>query len=238
MSYPSSFIRFPDLPLELRLMIWKYALSGWTILASGYHCAASQDAKATHAQTTIIPIGPAPYLTGLACVESLRLLKQSYVRLTFRHRCECNVSGVYWVNMDRAVLCLDMSPPPVDVLRTFDAEALLTLKHVVLRWNMRWIGPVARAHQLLATFSPALQTIVIQTAEDTGERTVLDESWFSQSMSVATAAYYSTIPDYEGPELAFDGIDCGHLRAHLLESSIYKAPKVHILPPMSNISSA
>lgn len=59
MSYLSNFIRFPDLPPELRLMIWEYALSGWTVLAPGYHCTAFQDAEATHAQTTMIPVGPA-----------------------------------------------------------------------------------------------------------------------------------------------------------------------------------
>lgn len=238
MSYPCSFILFPDLPLELRLIIWEYALSGWTVLASGNRCAASQEAEATHAQTTIIPVGPAPYLAGLACMESRRLLKQSYVKLSFHHGRECNLSGVYWVNMNRTILCLDVSPPPVDLLRMFDAEALLTLQNVVLRWNIGWIGPVARACQLLATLSPALQTIVIQTAEVTKERTILDKSWFGQSLSVATAAYYSTIPDYKGPELAFSGLDCAYLRAHVLGGSIYTVPKVHILPPISNVGSA
>lgn len=242
-SHPSSFIRFPDLPLELRLMVWDHALSGWTVLASAGHdsAASSRDTEPTHAQqttTSMIPVGPAPYLAGFACVESWRLMKQSYTKLTFRPRRECTLSSVtvYWVNMDRTVLCLDASPPPVDVLRMVDQEALMTLQNIVLRWNMGSIGSITRACQLLATLSPALQTIVIQTAEDTSERTILDEPWLGQSMTVATAAYYSTIPGYEGPELAFDRFDCAYLRAHLLEASMFSLtpPKVHILPPISN----
>lgn len=221
-------------------MIWEHALSGWTVLASGQHCTASQGARTADVPTTMIRVGHAPYIAGLACVESRRLLKRSYTKLTVRHRRGYNLSGVYWVNMNRTVLCLDASAYPVELLRMFDEEALLDLQNVVFRWTVRYIGPVTRACQLLATLSPALRTIVIQIDKlrDAKERTHLDGSWFSQPMSVATADYYSTIPDREGPELAFDGLDCAYLRAHLLEHFIHTAPKVHVLPPISDLGPA
>lgn len=190
-------------------MIWEHALSEWTVLAPGHHC----DCGAP----TLTAVGPAPYLAGLACAESRRLLSQSYAKFTFRHKSECDVSGDYWINKDRTVLCLGVSPHADELLRVFNADALLYFQHVVLRWNIdfvspwsRWKidspGPVSRALVLLDTRRSALESVVIQTAEETkgGAKggAVGKGPWFNQSMSVSTAGYYSIVPDYDRPELA------------------------------------
>lgn len=236
MSFSSSFPRFPDLPLELRLMIWEYALTGGSVFAAGCHYAISQDQQETRAhcsQTALVSVGPVPNLAGFACVESRRLLERFCTKLGFRHRRECNLPGVYWINMDRMVLYLDVYPPPLDVLRVFDAEVLSKLQHICFRWdrNSTCIAPITRACQLLAVSSPALRTIIIQLAPKA-------EICIAQPVSLTTAAYYSTIPDYEGPELGVQELDCMYVRAYLLVYFVGSAPKLHIIPPASHNGSA
>lgn len=251
MSYPSSFHRFSDLPLELRLAIWEHALSGWTVLASSQLVQRSEAGRITDIETTITAVGLTPYLAGFACVESFQLMKKShsYMKLIFGCRgriSECAVAdddvsgGAYWVDMNRTVLCLDASLHTVHTIPWLHTEALHALRHVVLRWNMernRDYYHVIKACQLLhnLTLTKDIQTIIVQTVEDTKEPSTVDDSWLSQPTSTATAAYYSTLPDYKGPALTFDRVDCRQLRARL--HRFYPYSKIHVLPPISNVGS-
>lgn len=207
-------------------MIWEYALSGWSVLAPGYCCAAFQHVGENRAKMAVLPIRPEHHLAGLACREARHLLEKFFARLTFRHSRGCNLTAVYWVNMETTILYLDMDPAPVEFLVACDAKALSSLQHVAMRWNTHNISPIARACQLLAARTPDLQTIIIHISDESSGQGQNDAGFCSR-----IAACYPNILGNHGPEHGFQGLDCEYLRTYLLDHFADPPPRVHILPP-------
>lgn len=135
MSSPSSFTRFPNLPLELRLMVWEHAPSGYSppVFAAGYHHAASREQMTHCSQTALVPVGPVPHLSGLAC--ALRFD-------TDADATSLESTGSTWTGWS----CALTSNPlrwtcSVCLMRK---SSVSSLQHVALSWNMSSTGPFYR----------------------------------------------------------------------------------------------
>ncbi|WYZ45777.1 hypothetical protein EsH8_IX_000002 [Colletotrichum jinshuiense] len=153
-------------------------------------------------------VGPAPYLPGLACRESRRLLEKSYVK-PLRGPESATSSGVYWVNLENTVVYLGNSSNAMDVMDAFGADKLSRFRHVALRWSLR--------------------TIIIQGYESGSAAN------FSvcETLDPELAAYYTTIPDSVGPEISHETLDTPHFRSLLLEYFGDSPPRLHLVSPSS-----
>jgi hypothetical protein len=227
MSAVDSFIYFPALPPELRLQIWTQALSVRSVWAAVRNDTADRDLNASNLPLTMAYVGAAPYLVGLSCREARRLLEQLYegpIRGPFSG---LTPSRSYWVDLDTTVVYLGDFFDMTTVLDSFGADKLSKLKHVALPWYQ--FGNLARACQHLTTLCPALRTLIIQR----GEVEAATKRPFPQTLSLETATYYATIPEYSGPELGYEDLDVAHFRSLLLEYFGDTPPRLHLLSPDS-----
>ena len=217
MSAADSFTFFGALPLELRLQIWREALSVRTVWAT-----IRNPASVDRPQFTMAYIGSAPYLAGLSSKEARRLLEQTYMKPIRRPS-----AGVYWVDMDHSVVYLGEFSDAMNVMDSFHADDLCRFKHVALRWSQ--FDKLARACQRLARTCPALCTIIVHQAE-TKAQAVADGP-FSRSLSLKTATDYATIPSHSNSELGYKWLDADYLRSLLLAYFGASPPRMHMLPP-------
>ena len=186
------------------------------------------DLSASRLPFIMVYIGPAPYLAGLSSREARRLLEQSYVK-PIRGLSSGLATGVgsYWVDLDITVVYLGDSSDATTVLNSFGSDELSKFEHVALPWcQFSWL---ARTCQCLATTSPALRTIIIQRSETEAAT----NQPLRQPLSLETAAYYATIPEYAGPEFGYEELDVPYLRSLLLEYFGDSPPRIHVLPPDS-----
>ena len=223
-----SFIYFYGLPLELRLQIWRQALSVRSVWAAVHKDSAGRGSSARRLPFTMVYIGPAPYQVGLSCREARRLLEQSYVKPILGPFSGLTTNaGAYWIDLGMTVVYLGDISDATTVLNSFDAEELARFKHVALPWHR--FGNLARTCQHLAAMCPALRTLIIQR----GETEAATNQPISPALSLETAAYYTTIPEYAGPELGYGELDAAHFRSLLLEYFGDTPPRLHLLSPDS-----
>jgi len=223
MSTTESFIFFHALPPELRHRIWEMALSVRSVWAAVRSHHAESYLTASRLPLMMVYIGPAPYLAGLSSREARRLLEQFYIkpiRVSFSGL--ATKAGSYWVDLDTTVVYLggdsfDVTP----VLDSFGTDALSKFKHVALPWcQFRSMDLIC---QRLATRCPALRTIIIRSSVVA----------FPKRLSLETAGYYATIPEYAGPELGYEKPGAVHLRSLLLKYFGDSPPRIHLLAPDS-----
>lgn len=228
MSAADTFTYFPALPAELRRQIWWEALSVRSVWAAVRTYNADRNLSASLLPFIMTYIGPAPYTAGLSCREARRLLEQSYVRLVCGRLSGSKTSnGYYWVNLDTTVFYLGDSLDTTTVLNSFAVNDLSKLKHVTLPWNQ--FSRLARTCQHLARTCPALRTITIQRSQT--EATT--NGHLHRPLSLEMAAYYTTIPDYAGPEIGDEELDAPYFRSLLLEYFDDSPPTLHLLSPDS-----
>ena len=222
MPATTSFIYFAALPPELRVQIWREALSTRSVWAAARNRKADSDVSAGHPSFTMVHIVSAPYLAGLSCAEARRLLEQDYVKPIRRPLKGSAASvGCYWVDLDSTVVYLGSSSDAMIFLNSFGEDELLRFKHVALTWYQ--FSGLARVCQHLARICPALRTIIMQNSET--------EAATNQPLRSETAAYFATIPDYVGPESELENLDTPYFRSLLLGYySDSVRPRLHLLP--------
>ena len=228
MSAADNFTCFQALPLELRLQIWKQALSVRSVWAAIHDCNADRDFGASRTPFIVAYIGPAPYLAGLSSREARRLLEQSYFKpLRGPRNGSATRVGCYWVDLDTTVVYLGDASKATTVVNSFGVDELSKFKHVALRWYQ--FASLARTCQRLATLCPALRTIIVQL----GEMEVATKLPLYQPLSLETAAYYAALSEYAGPALGYEELDAPHFRSLLLEYFGDSPPRLHLLSPGS-----
>ncbi|EXJ72245.1 uncharacterized protein A1O5_04749 [Cladophialophora psammophila CBS 110553] len=229
MSAADSFTFFHTLPPpELRLRIWRDALSVPSVWAAVHKNNTDRNLTAGCLPFIMAYIGPAPYLAGLSSWEARRLLEQFYVKpIRGPSSGLATSAGSYWVDLDTTVIYLGDSLDAMTVLNSFGADELLKFKHVALLWNQ--FGSVARTCQRLATICPALRTIIIQR----DETEAATDQPLRQPLSVETAAYYATLPGYPSPDLGYEELDAPYFQSLILEYFGDSPPKFHLLSPDS-----
>ncbi|CZT53420.1 uncharacterized protein RSE6_14970 [Rhynchosporium secalis] len=210
MSPANSFTLFGALPPELRLQIWREALSVRTVWA------------AIRNRASMAYIGSALYLAGLSCKEARRLLEQTYIKPI------CQLSAdVCWVDMNHTVVYLGDFFETMTVIDSFHADDLCRFKHVALRWSQ--FDRLARVCRRLAATCPALCTIVIHQTEPKAQPGAV--SSFSRSLSHKTAIDYAIIFSHNNSALGYEGLDTDYLRSLLLAYFGASPPRLHMLPP-------
>lgn len=204
MSATETFSLFGALPAELRLQIWREALSARCVWAAVFDTerdvGAAGEAKRTRLQfskrtrlqvSAMAHVGAAPYMAGLACRESRDLLEKLYIK-PWRMR-ELATGGAYWVDLERTVVWLGHveSFAMLDALRALSNDVQSRIKCVaVLSTDVD--APTMHDFVPLRFFCRALHTIIIQRREDAAAR-------FSP-LSPELAAYYATLPDHASAE--------------------------------------
>jgi len=228
MSAADSFTYFHALPPELRLQIWEEALSVRSVWAAVRNYNADRDLSASRRPFIMVYIGPAPYLAGLSSREARRLLEQSYIKPIRGLSSGLGTSvGAYWVNLDTTVVYLGDFSDATTVLNSFGVDELSKFHHVALPWYQ--FGRLARTCQRLATICLALCIIIIQRCEKEAATNRL----LRQPLSLETATYYATIPEYAGPELGYENLDAPHFWSLLLEYFGNSPFRLHLLSPDS-----
>lgn len=199
--------------------------SVWAVIRSHN---ADRDLSAGRLSFPMAYIGPAPYLAGLSSREARRLLEQFYVK-PIREPCSglAATAGYYWVDLETTGVYLGDFSDGTVVLNSFGADELSKFKHVALPWYQ--CGSLARTCQRLATVCPILPTTIIQR----GETEAATNRTVRQSLSLKTAAYYATIPEYIRPELGCEELDTPYFRSLLLENFGNSPPRFHLLSPDS-----
>ncbi|GAO18516.1 uncharacterized protein UV8b_06626 [Ustilaginoidea virens] len=166
---PVAPFSFSGLPPEIRLSIWEEVFAGWSVWAVTSHGAREPEpllyGPPNRPFLTVTPVGHAPALCGLVCREAREQLAKSYGSPLRALSFAAKDSGVYWVNMDRAVLYLGNATNAAGVLDGFAPEELAKVQHVVLLWDNASPAPVCPQ---LAASCPDLKTIVVQRLEGPG----------------------------------------------------------------------
>lgn len=220
MSHLESFALFQALPPELRMKIWSDALSERTVWA-----AVSRDSGGC-SSWAMAYVGQAPYLAGLACRESRRLLEKLYTS-PLRGPGLATSFGACWVNLESTVVYLGSSYNATELIEAFSVDGLARFRHVALQWYQ--FDRLARTCQRLAETCPALRTIIIQRGEsgDITSESVRDD------LDPDLAAYYATIPGSVDPETSHDKLDVSHFRSLLLEYFGDSPPRICLVPTSS-----
>ncbi|KAK1711411.1 hypothetical protein BDP67DRAFT_519152 [Colletotrichum lupini] len=78
-------------------------------------------------------VGPAPYLAGLACKESRRLMEQSYAKPIHRPTYSAASSAIHWIDLQKTVVSLEDYRSAGALSDAFTFEDLARFRHVVLQ---------------------------------------------------------------------------------------------------------
>ncbi len=207
--------------MELQLHIWEEALALWTVWTGR----TNRTALASDGQSpavTMTFVGPEPYLAGLSCRYSRRVLELTYVKPI---HLATNASA-YWVNLETTIIHLGEPSDAGAVLDAFSSNDLAKFRHIDMPWHPGRFGDIARTCRTLATKRIPLRTIIIQRCD-------LDPASNQnccQDLGQERAASYMALPDYSGPLLVDDTIDTSHFRSLLLEYFGNAPPRLHLLP--------
>ena len=225
---PPSFKHFPELPAELRILIWEAALAAPSVwaaapgpLPSGVTGGSYPNPRARAHAYTMGFVGPAPYMAGLACKEAWALMKRSYGRPVRGPAGAPHVTQLSWVDMDHTVV--HVGDADTMVLPAFDPETWFKIKHVALTWRLSHYYLISSACLRLSEVCPLLRTLIIQTREN------VDEA--SPPLSVERAADYAGILAYNGPPLECEEMDMAKFWAILKYDLPDPPPRVHVLGP-------
>lgn len=155
------FTCFGALPPELRLQIWTEALSVPSVWAVNRKAPETNNANTSHLPLIMNHVGPAPYLAGLACKESRRLMGQLYAKPIHRPTHSAARSAIHWIDLQKTVVSLGDYRSAGALLDAFTFEDLARFRHVVLQSSR--FSDMARLCQRLANSCPGLCTIIIHT---------------------------------------------------------------------------
>jgi hypothetical protein len=234
------FKRFGSLLPELRLQIWEDALCVPTVWVAIRNHDADCPLGENRSPIRMKFIGPEPYLAGLACRESRRLLEQSFGKTICGPTGSATALGAYWVRLDRTVVYLGdatdamaaLASLGVDEVSRFKHVALSNSEHVAISWTR--FTKLSRVCQRLAASCPALHTIIIQRDEREAGKNEALRGPLSQDM----ADLYAAVSEQTGPEIGYEEPCIPHLRALLLEYFGDRPPNLHLLPPKSAMPSS
>lgn len=161
MDAPRSFHGFGKLPLELRVDIWRHALSGTMVIAYA-------------AATGFRPIGPTTWAVGLACREARRVFGQTH------HEIRLGGGGMdaAWIS-EHTVLRLPNQHECLAGFARLDAARRRRVLHVAVcyedggaPWTKAYDQTVMRC---LSASCPSLRTFILQTARPELRPSELDE---------------------------------------------------------------
>lgn len=240
MASIGSFTRFPALPAELRVQIWTEALtesSVWAAALTKPRNVHDGGPLPDHRSISMNCVGPSPHLVALSCKEARAVMYWVYKQPLRGPIMEATVQGAYWIYLDNAVVAFVNSQDSLAILDRFGAE-IARLQHVVLVWQDWTIQP--RTCMRLAKSCPALRTVIVQRVESPKKRpyssTSTTKCYVADTpvvleLDAMTAARYSALAEYDGPELGDSDADAVALRKSILQYFADSPPRLHILAP-------
>ncbi|KAH8907205.1 hypothetical protein BR93DRAFT_928079 [Coniochaeta sp. PMI_546] len=240
MAATRSFTRFPDLPAELRIQIWTEALtvsSAWALVLNKPRNVYDGGPLPHRRSISMTCVGSSPHLVGLACREARDVMERIYKRPLRGPVLEATVRGVHWIHLDKAVLAFVNSQDSLAILDRFGAE-ISRFQHVVLVWQNWTTHP--QTCMRLAKSCPALRTVIVQRVESPRNRPYSSTSTTQCYMADApvllklnamTAAHYTALARYDGPEFGGADPDTVLLRKSILQYFADSPPRLHILAP-------
>ncbi|KXH67092.1 hypothetical protein CSAL01_01369 [Colletotrichum salicis] len=219
------FTLFGALPPELRLQIWTEALSVSSVWSADRKATETSKDNTSHLPPIMTHIGPAPYLAGLACKESRRLLERLYAKPIHGPRQSAASGAVHWIDLQNTVVSLGDHRSAGALLDSFPAEDLARFRHVVLQSSQ--FSDMARLCQRLANSCSGLRTIIIHTDHAGCLFTDLPCEPLTQEM----AAIFVNILDDPGAGLNCNHYDIEHFRSLLLGYFADSPPTLHFASP-------
>ncbi|OAA62967.1 protein transport protein SEC13 [Cordyceps fumosorosea ARSEF 2679] len=235
---PSSFPLFQELPPEIRHYVWQEALCQWVVWYTSHpHI----NLQASGLLIRMKPVGVAPYLVGLACQESRRLMERLYTKLLAGAGGSgaSSPTAVYWLIPDRTIVYLGCTARATDFMDIIHAHQSLPLRHLVLRWSD--LVDVTRFSHSLVHQCPDLRTFTLHaTDRETTPELCRCDSPLSQHL----ADWYTTIASWEDEALPY----IEHPEAEMLNWSVgdyfgdrdeeFEGPRLHFLPSRLEASAA
>jgi hypothetical protein len=191
----NNFTCFPNLPAELRLLIWEEALSVRTVLAASRALIKDGSPDSTQPRPLEVTfVGPAPYLVGLSCREARRVMEKSYVQLASLRG---GPSADHWVDLGKTVIFLGSCEHLLDVLSGFRADEVAQFKHLALNWHWasRIRGVERACREGLPGLCPALETLIVNRVN---QATLSDPLAPWRSWGSEIAPFYAGLPAYTG----------------------------------------
>ena len=227
------FERFALLPPELQIQIWEDALRVPTVWAATRNYEAGNSSDRGHTPICKRFIGPEPYLAGLACRESRRLLEQSFGQPLRGQPGSATTLGAYWVHLDTTVIYLGDTATATEILETWDVSEVRRFRLVALSdFALAAISHIrfttlAKVCQRLATSCPNLHTIIIHRVETNLE----GNGTISGHLSRGMADLYARIPEESESEICRKESSSLYLASLLGEYFGDGPPKIHLLSP-------
>ncbi|KAF0332640.1 hypothetical protein GQ607_000656 [Colletotrichum asianum] len=231
----TTFTCFPELPPELREMIWTEALTAspcvWYANKNCFYGYEEEEGKARDPFFTRISESPPECRVGFTNRESWFALHKVY------DRSHCIVdqpplSGVYWVDFGKTLFHLDSWETGIYTLMALEKTFLERIEHVGLDWHMRpQMGEVC---QFLAAHCPRLKTITLQKRD--WQLSYYPDCLDDPLLGPDPTAFCEWILGYEGPEITHDVKDKSELRDELMdywEEPGRKRPKMHLVSSCS-----
>ena len=219
MEITQGFPSFNKLPPEIRLRVWGYALSVWSVY-SALPLQTSSDNQSFSAE--LPSVGPTSSPAAVACREAwfeLRALSnRSYA--TRKHK-----QLPWFCTLPTTIIYLGHANEAYKALNTLGIYDLSTIKHIVLSWDN--FLTLAKVCITIAEKCPQLHTLVVCSIAanpfNAGEPLA--------TLSTTDATRYAAIVSSSGPERDHPGIDSSYFRSLILGYFPNSRPAVHMLPP-------